>query len=149
MRTVTSPLGSIEAPINPVLSVLAYGAGFVAQGTPADISGLATLIEQAIRYPGFAFVNVLSPCVTFGSVESQMKTHKARMINLQASGHDATDRVAAMRVAMEYGQALHTGVFYRNEQPEATFEAVARQRQAELEPKALRRTDLLQVFRPL
>jgi 2-oxoglutarate ferredoxin oxidoreductase subunit beta len=148
MRTVTSPLGSMEAPINPVLSVLAYGAGFVAQGTPADIAGLATLIEQAIRYPGFAFVNVLSPCVTFGAVESQMKTHKARMVDLQASAHDTTDRVAAMRVAMEYGRTLHTGVFYRNEEPEPTFEAMARERQAELRPKALPRTDLLEVFRP-
>src|SRR4030095_5631771 len=65
LKTVSSMLGSLEQPVNPLLYVLAYGAGFVAQGTPADMNGLSALIEQAIRYPGFAFVNVQSPCVTF------------------------------------------------------------------------------------
>jgi 2-oxoglutarate ferredoxin oxidoreductase subunit beta len=36
---VTSPHGSLETPVNPLLYVLAYGAGFVAQGTPADMPG--------------------------------------------------------------------------------------------------------------
>jgi 2-oxoglutarate ferredoxin oxidoreductase subunit beta len=148
MKTVTSPLGSLEAPMNPLLSVLAYGAGFVAQGTPADIAGLAALIEEAIRYPGFAFVNVLSPCVTFGSVESQMKNHKAGMRNLQAAGHDSSDRVAAMRVAMEYGAVLHTGVLYRNREPEPTYEALVRERQRTLASDALPRTELLEMFKP-
>jgi 2-oxoglutarate ferredoxin oxidoreductase subunit beta len=148
MKTVTSPLGSLEAPINPLLSVLAYGAGFVAQGTPADIGGLAALIEDAIRYPGFAFVNVLSPCVTFGSVESQMKTHKAMMRDLRAAGHDPSDRVAAMRLALDYGRTLHTGVLYRHAAPEPTYEALVRERQRELMPRALARPDLLHVFRP-
>ena len=49
-----------------LLYVLAYGAGFVAQGVPADMDGLAKMIEEAIRYPGFSFVNIQSPCVTFG-----------------------------------------------------------------------------------
>ena len=66
LRTVTSVTGSIEQPFNPLLAVLAYGAPFVAQGTPADMAGLAAMIEEAIRFPGFAFVNVQSPCVTFG-----------------------------------------------------------------------------------
>ena len=42
----------MEDPVNPLLYVLAYGAGFVAQGVPADMEGLAKMIEEAIRYPG-------------------------------------------------------------------------------------------------
>src|SRR5512140_402762 len=61
LETVTSAHGSLEDPVNPLLSVLGYGAAFVAQGTPADMPGLAAVIEEAIRYPGFAFVNVPSP----------------------------------------------------------------------------------------
>src|SRR6186713_1169510 len=57
LRTVTSAYGSLEDPVNPLLYVLAYGAGFVAQGTPADMSGLSQIVEQAIRYPGFSFFN--------------------------------------------------------------------------------------------
>jgi len=33
-HTASSPFGALEAPVNPLLYVLAYGAGFVAQGTP-------------------------------------------------------------------------------------------------------------------
>jgi 2-oxoglutarate ferredoxin oxidoreductase subunit beta len=33
------------------------------------MTGLAAMIEEAIRYPGFAFVNVQIPCVTFGDRE--------------------------------------------------------------------------------
>src|SRR5512135_1732438 len=65
LKTVTSSFGSLEEPVNPLLYVLAYGAGFVAQGTPADMGGLAAIIEEAIRFPGFAFVNVQAPCRAF------------------------------------------------------------------------------------
>src|SRR5574337_1256671 len=72
LETVTSPFGNLEAPVNPLLYVLAYGAPFVAQGTPADMPGLAAVVEAAIRYPGFSFVNVQSPCVTFGEEEQHL-----------------------------------------------------------------------------
>ena len=67
LRTASSSWGSLEDPVNPLLYVLGYGARFVAQGTPADMAGLAAVIEEAIRFPGFAFVNVQSPCVTYGA----------------------------------------------------------------------------------
>ncbi|HSL24595.1 MAG TPA: 2-oxoacid:ferredoxin oxidoreductase subunit beta [Vicinamibacterales bacterium] len=148
LQSVTSPYGSLEAPINPLLSVLAYGAGFVAQGTPADMAGLATLIEQAIRYPGFAFVNVQSPCVTYGQVEAQLKQQKAAMQDLKALGHDPSDKLKAYALAEDYGSKLYTGVFYRREVPEPTMEGLARQRHEELAPKALKRNEILKLFAP-
>ena len=105
-QTVTSPYGSIEDPVNPLLYVLAYGAGFVAQGTPADMGGLADVIEQAIRFPGFAFVNVQSPCVTYGQEEQSLKAHKGMMQTLASLGHDPADRLKAMALASEYGHNL-------------------------------------------
>src|SRR5437764_2496053 len=83
LKTVTSMYGSLEQPVNPLLYVLAYGAPFVAQGTPADMGGLASIIEEAIRYPGFSFVNVQSPCVTSGDEDQQVKAQKGRMKTLQ------------------------------------------------------------------
>src|SRR5512134_1890280 len=41
-KTVTSSFGSLEEQVNPLLYTLAYGAGFVAQGTPADMPGLTS-----------------------------------------------------------------------------------------------------------
>jgi len=147
LHTVTSGMGSMEDPVNPLLYVLAYGAGFVAQGTPADMASLASVIEDAIRFPGFAFVNVQSPCVTFGQEEQQLKAHRARMKPLAKLGHDASDRLRALALASDYGKELYTGVFYRNPEPAPTYDALVRQRQAELRPAALPRERILELFR--
>jgi 2-oxoglutarate ferredoxin oxidoreductase subunit beta len=148
LQSVTSPYGSIEDPVNPLLYVLAYGAGFVAQGTPADMSGLADVIEQAIRFPGFAFVNVQSPCVTFGAAEAQLRAHKAEMRTLADLGHDPADRLAAIALAQEYGRSLHTGVFFREPAPRSTYDEAVRARRAAMTSAAPSRRDVLDRFRP-
>jgi 2-oxoglutarate ferredoxin oxidoreductase subunit beta len=148
LHTVSSPLGSMEEPVNPLLYVLAYGAGFVAQGTPADMNGLAAVIEEAIRYPGFSFVNVQSPCVTFGSPDAQLRAHKASLQRLADLGHDATDRLRAMDLAQLYGRELHTGVFYRNPAPGPTYDALARERQEAQRASARPRERILEAFVP-
>jgi 2-oxoglutarate ferredoxin oxidoreductase subunit beta len=112
---------SLESPVNPILYTLAYGAQFVAQGAPADPDGLSKLIEEAIRFPGFAFVNIESPCVTFGSPENQAKEQKARIRRLADAGHDPSDKIHAMKLAEEAGDILYTGVFYRNPAPPPTY----------------------------
>ncbi|MCC6999678.1 MAG: 2-oxoacid:ferredoxin oxidoreductase subunit beta [Deltaproteobacteria bacterium] len=147
LQTVTSVGGSLEQPINPLLYVLAYGAGFVAQGTPADMAGLTAVIEEAIRYPGFAFVNVQSPCVTYGQENQQIKAHREQMKTLASLGHDATNMAAALARAQHYGSELYTGVFYKNPQPPQTFEAQARERQTQLGPSARPRDRILDMFR--
>ena len=136
LKTVTSEYGSFEEPVNPLLYVLAYGANFVAQGTPADMAGLADVIEAAIRFPGFSFVNVLSPCVTFGEDDQQVKNHRAAMQPLAKMGHDSSDRLAAMGLAQKYGQELHTGVFYQNPNPPPTMNALVAERQQALAEKS-------------
>jgi len=145
-HTVTSPEGSLEDPVNPLLYVLAYGAHFVAQATPADMPGLAAVIEEAIRFPGFAFVNVQSPCVTFGQPDQQLKAHKEGQKSLAKLGHDASDRVAAMTLAQSYGRELYTGVFYRNPDPPPTYEQLVRARQMHMASQALPRERILELF---
>ncbi len=147
LQTVTSVGGSLEQPINPLLYVLAYGAGFVAQGTPADMAGLTSIIEEAIRYPGFAFVNVQSPCVTYGREDQQIKAHREQMKTLVSLGHDATNMADALARAQHYGSELYTGVFYKNPEPPQTFEAQARERQTQLGPSARPRDRILDMFR--
>jgi 2-oxoglutarate ferredoxin oxidoreductase subunit beta len=142
-KTASSVYGSMEDPVNPLLYVLAYGAGFVAQGVPADMEGLAKLIEEAIRYPGFSFVNVQSPCVTYGEPEAQLKNQKTRMRKLAAEGHDPSNCLRAMELAQEYGRTLYTGVFYRNPNPPPTYESQIRERQQALRGKDLALEQLL------
>jgi 2-oxoglutarate ferredoxin oxidoreductase subunit beta len=143
-KTSSSVYGSMEDPVNPLLYVLAYGAGFVAQGVPADMEGLAKMIEEAIRFPGFAFVNVQSPCITFGDPETQLKTQKRRMRKLEDEGHDPANRLRAMELAQAYGETLFTGVFYRNPTPAPTYESLIRARQQELVGQELALEQLLE-----
>lgn len=146
LKTVTSAYGSLENPINPLLYMLAYGAPFVAQGTPADMAGLAQVIEEAIRYPGFSFVNVQSPCVTYGEEHQQVKAQKAKMKTLKSLGHDSANMMAALDLARSYGTELYTGVFYRNPQPPPTLGAQVKERQEKLSANALPRERILDLF---
>lgn len=148
LTTASSLFGSLEDPVNPLLYVLGYGARFVAQGTPADMPQLAALIEEGIRYPGFAFVNVQSPCITFGQPEAQLKAHKSGMQKLTALGHDPADRLRAMALAQEYGRTLYTGVFYRDPAPDSTYEAAVAERHRALAGTAVPREQILETFVP-
>ena len=145
-HTVTSAHGSLENPVNPLLYVLAYGAPFVAQGTPADIPGLTAMIEEAIRYPGFAFVNVQSPCVTYGEEDQQIKVHKAVMKKLEDMGHDATSRLQALDKAQSYGVELVTGIYFRDPSPSPTLGALVKERQASMMAGAPARERILDAF---
>ncbi len=60
-----SPGGTGLRPFNPLVIALASGANFIARGCSSDPNGAARLIVEAIRTPGFSFVEILSPCVTF------------------------------------------------------------------------------------
>jgi 2-oxoglutarate ferredoxin oxidoreductase subunit beta len=147
-HTASSLLGSLEEPVNPLLYVLGYGAGFVAQGTPADMSGLAAIIEEGIRFPGFAFVNIQSPCVTYGEDDQQLKAQKEKMESLEKMGHNPADRLRAMDLAQAYGTKLYTGVFYRNPEPAPTYEGLVRARQEEMSKNAKPKSQILSMFAP-
>jgi 2-oxoglutarate ferredoxin oxidoreductase subunit beta len=148
LKTVSSNQGSLEEPVNPLLYMLAFGAGYVAQGTPIDMAGLAKIIEDGIRYPGFAFINVQSPCITYGEAESQMKAQKEKVESLEKMGHDPADRLRAMALAQEYGAKLYTGVFYRNPAPPPAHGERVAQRHAAYKASPPVKGDILKLFTP-
>ncbi len=51
------------------------GATFVAQSFSGDKHQLIPLIQAAIAHPGFAFINVISPCVTFNNNVGSTKSY--------------------------------------------------------------------------
>jgi 2-oxoglutarate ferredoxin oxidoreductase subunit beta len=60
-----SPHGTGLSEFHPLVIALASGANFIARASSSDPNGTANLIAQAVRHPGFSFIEVLSPCVTF------------------------------------------------------------------------------------
>ena len=69
-----------QPPIDPVLLGLTLGATFVARSFSGDKDQLVPIMEAGIRHPGFALVDVISPCVTFndhvGSTKSYAHTRE-------------------------------------------------------------------------
>lgn len=51
------------------------GATYVAQSFSGDKSQLVPLIKAAMKHPGFAFINVISPCVTFNNNVGSTKSY--------------------------------------------------------------------------
>src|ERR1700746_2179732 len=51
------------------------GATFVAQSFSGDKAQLVPLIKAAMSHPGFAFINVISPCVTFNNNVGSTKSY--------------------------------------------------------------------------
>lgn len=60
--TKSSPFGSIEEPINPLLTVLSAGCSFVARAVDSDTKHLSSIISEAMDHKGTSFVEVLQNC---------------------------------------------------------------------------------------
>ncbi|MBI2346898.1 MAG: 2-oxoacid:ferredoxin oxidoreductase subunit beta [Deltaproteobacteria bacterium] len=101
-------LGEMDPPINPVLFVLANGAGFVARTQAGDMKHMTDMLVRAINYPGFAFVHCLSVCVTYQG-RSYQEALDGRVHPIMAE-HDPRDEDAAYRLARTDPYAL--GVIY-------------------------------------
>lgn len=109
---------AVPHPIDPVVAVLAASLGsarsFVAQGISSDPKQLKELFVQAIRHPGFAFVNVLTCCPTYR--KEPFEALKARAARLDAS-HDPGNLLAALALASRpVMEAPLTGIFFRGGQ---------------------------------
>jgi 2-oxoglutarate ferredoxin oxidoreductase subunit beta len=148
LKTVSSSYGSMEERVNPLLYTLSYGAKFVAQGTPGDMKGLAKILEEAIRFPGFAFVNIQSPCVTYGEERDMIKGQKEIMQNLEEMNHDTSDKAKAIEISRQYGEKLHTGVLYRDPNPGPSYTDLFKILQEEQKPKAVAKDKILDMFKP-
>jgi len=116
-RSKSAPYGTVEGSINPLLLMLAYGATYVARGYASQPKQLTELVANGIRHKGFAFIQVLSPCVTFNKTATY-DYFKERVVPLP-EGHNPHDLVEAMRLATEE-QTFHTGLFFESDRPEYT-----------------------------
>jgi len=114
--TKTSLDGSIEVAANPVALALTAGGTFVARGFAGDTKGLADLIAQALEHKGYALVDILQPCVTFNR-KNTYDWYRERVYSLEEEGHDPGDRLAAFQKALEWGDRIPLGVFYRTQRP--------------------------------
>jgi len=106
-----APGGTKIRVFHPLVVALAAGANFVGRAFAGDPNGTAALIAQAIRHPGFSFVEVVSPCVTFRPEQKEWKSI-VRPAPVQATDDPA---LAARRVMTDDG--MNIGVLYAGNRP--------------------------------
>ena len=73
VRGKLTPHGTRINPFYPLVIALASGANFIARASSSDPNGAAKVIVEAIEHPGFSFVQVMSPCVTFRPEQREWK----------------------------------------------------------------------------
>lgn len=142
-RTKSTTYGNPDPSIDPCALAIACGASWVARGFSGDVKGTTELMTRAIQHHGFAFLNILSPCVTWRG-EEQHKEIRAKTRPVPA-GHNPTSREAAMRFTDE-GEHVTTGVLYEVQHPTLLDELSDIELRARGNGTAPSRADLLGAF---
>ncbi len=113
-KTKSTFWGNPEPAVDPCELAISFGATWVGRGFSGDPKTLTELMTQAMQHRGFAFLNVMSPCVTFRG-DDQFKTLKAKL-KLLPPDHDRGSRAAAQAYTRET-DSLTTGVLYEVREP--------------------------------
>jgi len=106
-----APGGTGLREFHPLVIALASGANFVARAFSGDPNGCASMIAEAVKHPGFSFVEVLSPCVTFRPEQRAWKdaVHAAPVAATDDPGR------AARRIMSDDG--FNIGVLFKGKRP--------------------------------
>jgi 2-oxoglutarate ferredoxin oxidoreductase subunit beta len=97
---------------------LTLGATFVARGFSGDKGQLVPIIKAGLSHKGFAFVDVISPCVTFNDHEGSTKSYAyTRDKNVEVVQADFVAPAAAITADYDPGTVrsvmLHDGSWVR------------------------------------
>jgi len=114
-KTRSTPFGNIENPINPVALAMTAGATFIARTYSSDWKHFSEIVKQAMEHKGFAFIDALSPCVTFNKMNT-FSYWKERIYKLEDDPtYDKTDFNQALIKSHEFSdEKVPIGVFYQN-----------------------------------
>ncbi|MEJ2592860.1 MAG: 2-oxoacid:ferredoxin oxidoreductase subunit beta [Candidatus Thiodiazotropha sp.] len=107
-----TPHGTGIPSFNPAAIALAAGASFIARGYSGEPAEMTRLLVEAIEHPGFAFVQVLSGCVTFRPDQKNWKDE----VHPIGSDLPTDDPVKAAQV-IQAGDGKATGVIYAKAVP--------------------------------
>ena len=113
-KTKSTIYGNPEPAVDPCELAISFGATWVGRGFSGDPKSLVELMTAAIQHHGFAFLNVMSPCVTWRG-DDQFKILRAKLRHVPAD-HDRTSRPAALQYTRE-SEFMTCGVLYEVEQP--------------------------------
>jgi len=98
------------APLNMPAVAIVHDCTFVARGFAVDGDHLKSLLTEAIIHPGLSIVEVIQPCITWGT--HPVSWYRERVYTL-GDDYDPADRKAALEKSMETAEKIATGILYR------------------------------------
>ena len=110
--TRSTPYGTFDNPLNPSAVAIVAGASFVARGFAGNLNQLTDLFVKAFEHKGFAFVEAVSPCVTFNNTWTSIRS---RVKDIDES-HDVSNKIEALDLALKESP-LYFGVLYDVQMP--------------------------------
>lgn len=114
--TDVQPNGSNNIPMNPVALAIILGAGFVARAFSGDKEHLKEIMIEAIKYKGYALVDILQPCVSFNKINT-FQWYNKRVYKLD-EGYDYKNKLKAIEKSMQWGDKIPLGILYKEEKPD-------------------------------
>ncbi len=116
-KSKTDPTGAVDHPINPMKQLIAAGATFIARSHSHLPNHVMEMMEKAMQHDGFSVIECLSECTEFypGAFDAA-NPRKGGVFNLVPAEHDATDELAAYKLAMTDFPG-YFGVFYNVQRP--------------------------------
>ncbi len=115
----TTPNGSVVEPVNPALIMLVMGATFIARTFASDIAKTKEILKEAMKHKGFAFVEIIQPCITFFDTREYYKERVYWLDEKHKKGNlDSAFKVARMNTE----EKVPCGIIYQTKKP--TFEEV-------------------------
>jgi 2-oxoglutarate ferredoxin oxidoreductase subunit beta len=133
LKTKSLPEPNLQGQINPLMLALACGFTWIGRGYSFDVRRLVGLIQQAVRHPGLAYLDVLQPCPTYNDLHDRdwfagkdRDDGGPRVYALEDEEYDPVipegadeetvlSRVGSfLRRAQEWGDRIPTGVFLVN-----------------------------------
>ena len=115
-KTKSTPEGVTDEPLSPLALAITAGATFAARGFAGDLPGLTEIMAAAITHKGFSVVDVLQPCVTFDKVHTY-QWYRQRLYKLAEEGYVPDTRLKAIEKAVEWGDKIPLGIFYKEDKP--------------------------------
>lgn len=113
-QTTTLQLDGVKnEQLQPLALALTMGAGFVARGFSGDIPHLVKIMKAAIKYDGYALVDILQPCVVWNKVNT-FAWYNERVYHVPED-YDSTNKDEAFEKAREFGDKIPIGILYNVE----------------------------------
>jgi len=79
MKTKSTPMGSIDHPVDPIAFALGCGATFLARAVDVDANHLQEILRRAHAHRGTAFIEILQNCPVFNDGEwEELEDRKQR-----------------------------------------------------------------------